>query len=279
MTTGSRITQGSPDYFGLVDQVTSMVTAVVPPSKTVLVVSKGDENLLQLGSRTGWHFPRTDDGRYAGHYPADSDDAVRQLELLRDRGASYLVFPATSMWWLDHYPDLSRHLESRYTSLVRDEDTCAIYDLTGGSSGSSEAGAAVAGRSSQFAGGAQTPAAGPAPGTRTAQLTAFLDHLLPEDATVVVATSSREGAEALRRKDVDFLVVPRETLLATDDTEFLAEVERRHRCIARQRYLCSVYELTHSAPARRENFTATEKRGAWRRLLRFFRRGGDSERG
>jgi hypothetical protein len=276
MTTGSRITQGSPDYFGLVDQVTSMVTAVVPPSKTVLMVSKGDENLLRLGSRTGWHFPRTDDGRYAGHYPADSEDAVRQLELLRDRGASYLVFPATSMWWLDHYPDLRRHLESRYTSLVRDEDTCEIYDLTGGSSG---AGAELAVRSSQSAGGAQAPPAAPAPNGRSAQLTAFLDNLLPEDATVVVATSGEEGAQALRGEGVDFLVVPREALLATDHPEFLAEVEQRHRCIARQRYLCSVYDLTHSAPVRRENVTGTEKRGAWRRLLRFFGRRGDSERG
>ena len=276
MTTGSRIAQGSPDYFGLVDQVTSMVTAVVPPSKTVLVVSKGDENLLRLGSRTGWHFPRTDDGRYAGHYPADGEDAVRQLELLRDRGAGYLVFPATSMWWLDHYPDLHRHLESRYTSLVRDEDTCAIYDLT---QGSSEAGAEFAVRSSQSAVGDQAAATAPPPDRRTAQLVAFLDNLLPADATVVVATSGEEGAQALRSEGVDFLVVPRETRLATDDPELLAEVEQRHRCIARQRYLCSVYDLTHSAPVRRENFTATEKRGAWRRLLRFFRRRGDSKRG
>jgi hypothetical protein len=249
---------------------------VVPPSKTVLVVSKGDENLLRLGSRTGWHFPRADDGRYAGHYPADSEDAVRQLELLRDRGAGYLVFPATSMWWLDHYPELSRHLENRYTSLVRDEDTCAIYDLTGGSG---EAGAEFAVRSSQFAGGAQAPAAAPAPDKRSAQLTAFLDNLLPEDATLVVATSAEEGAKALRGGNVEFLVVPRETRLATDYPELLAEVEQRYRCIARQRYLCSVYDLTQSSPVRREKSTGAEKRGAWRRLVRFFRRRGHSVRG
>jgi hypothetical protein len=270
MTTGSRITQGSPDYFGLVDQVTSMVTAVVPPSKTVLVVSKGDENLLRLGSRTGWHFPRTDDGRYAGHYPADGEDAVRQLELLRDRGAGYLVFPATSMWWLDHYPDLSRHLESRYTSLVRDDDTCAIYDLSGSGSAGAEPGV----RSSEFGGSAQTPTPA-APDRRSAQLTAFLDNLLPVDATVVVATSGEAGVEALRGEGVEFLVIPPGTGLTNDYPELLAEVEQRHRCIARQRYLCSVYDLTHSAPVRRENFTGTEKTGAWRRLLRFFRRSGD----
>jgi hypothetical protein len=278
MTTGSRITQGSPDYFGLVDQVTSMVTAVVPPSKTVLVVSKGDENLLQLGSRTGWHFPRADDGRYAGHYPADSEDAVRQLELLRDRGAGYLVFPATSMWWLDHYPDLSRHLENRYTLLVKDEDTCSLYDLTGSSGGPGEAGAESAVRSSQFAGGAQADAAAPAAGTRGAQLNSFLDNLLPLDATVVVATSAEEGVSALRGDGVEFLVIPADSRLPSDHPELLAEAERRHQCVARQRYLCTVYDLTHSPTVRREKSTGAEKKGAWRRLLRFFRRRGDSER-
>ena len=239
--TGFRVAQGSPDYFGLVDQVTSMVTAVVPPSKTVLMVSKGDENLLRLGSRTGWHFPRTDDGRYAGHYPADSEDAVRQLESLRARGASHVVFPATSLWWLDHYPELGRHLENRYTCLVRDEDTCAIYDLTQDSgevgiltqdSGEAGAESAVGGR--QSAGGAQAPA----PDRRTAQLTAFLDNLLPLDATVVVATSPEEGVEALRGEGVEFLVIPRDAALIRDHPEFLGDVEQRHRCIARQRYLC-----------------------------------------
>ncbi len=272
MTTSFRVTQGSPDYFGLVDQVTSMVTAVVPPSKTVLVVSKGDENLLRLGSRTGWHFPRTDDGRYAGHYPADSDEAVRQLEALRERGASYVVFPATSLWWLDHYPELSRHLQDRYTCLVRDEDTCAIYDLT--QAPAAEAGA-PAGRSES------KPTAAPArpPDTRTAQLTAFLDNLLPEKATVVVATSREEGLEALRDEGVEFLVVPRETRLVRDHPDFLGDVEQRHRCIARQRYLCSVYDLAHSSPLRREKSAGAQKTGPWRRWLRLFRRRGKPEQG
>ncbi len=247
MTTGSQITPGSPDYFGLVDEVTSMVTAVVPPSKTVLMVSKGDENLLRLGSRTGWHFPRADDGRYAGHYPADSDDAVRQLELLRERGAGYLVFPATSLWWLDHYPELGRHLRNRYTCLVRDEDTCAIYDLTSAPAADEDAADDTA----------PVAAAARAPAQHSAQLTSFLDNLLPENANVAVVHT--DHVDALYEEGVEFLVVPHGTLV-TDELPYT--------CIARQRHLGSVYDLTQSPMVRREKPAGAQKTPWWRRWLR-----------
>ena len=258
--------QGSPDYFGLVDQVTSMVTAVVPPSKTVLVVSKGDENLLQLGSRTGWHFPRSDDGRYAGHYPSDSADAIEQLEALRERGAGYVVFPATSLWWLDHYPELGRHLRDRYTCLVRDEDTCAIYDLTEVRAGEP----AAANRS--VASSAPAVSAPPRPpDRRTVQLTAFLDNLLPEHASVRVASSPEE----LPPEDggVEFLVIPREARLTSDNPELVDDLDRRYRCIARQAHLGSVSDLTQASAHGRETQAPVQKDGIWRRLLRFLGRG------
>ena len=84
----AQIAGGHPDYFGLVDKVTSTVTATVPPSKTVLMVSKGDENLLRLGSRSGWHFPRLGDGRYA--YVSNSASNTVTV-----RSASTSVSPAS----------------------------------------------------------------------------------------------------------------------------------------------------------------------------------------
>ena len=274
MTSGAGIAQGSPDYFGLIDEVTSMVTAVVPPSKTVLVVSKGDENLLQLGSRTGWHFPRTDDGRYAGHYPADGDDAVKQLEALRERGASHVVFPATSLWWLDYYPELSRHLDDRYTCLVRDEDACAIYDLT--PTPATEDGAAERVP-------AKTAASSPAvatPDKQSSQLTTFLDNLLPENAAVSVVRSltaddtHADRVASLRAEGVGFLVFPHGAGSTEGHAEFLGFVAQRHACIAHQRYLCSVYDLTQSTVARREKPAVAEKTQSEPRRLRFLGRRG-----
>ena len=103
---------------------------LIPSGATVLVAGKGDEALLRLDGRTGWHFPMAEDGRYAGFHPAGDTAAIAQLEALRARGADHLLLPKTTLWWLDHYEGLRRHLEDRYTALVTDEQ-CAIFRLSG----------------------------------------------------------------------------------------------------------------------------------------------------
>jgi GT2 family glycosyltransferase/glycosyltransferase involved in cell wall biosynthesis len=115
-------------YEQLVDRVREVVEAVVPTGAAVAVVSKGDEELLRLDGRRGWHFPQVAGGTYAGHYPATSDEAVAQVEELRRHGAAWLVFPATAYWWLDHYGGLERHLEMRHRRVFADE-TCIVYRL------------------------------------------------------------------------------------------------------------------------------------------------------
>jgi hypothetical protein len=47
---------------------------------------------------------------------------------MRERGAEFLLFPSTSFWWLDRYPELAEHLESRYGVAVS-EDACRIFAL------------------------------------------------------------------------------------------------------------------------------------------------------
>lgn len=313
--TSTNIAGGHPDYFGLVDKVTSAVTAVVPPSKTVLVVSKGDDNLLRLGSRSGWHFPRLNDGRYAGYYPADSADAIEQLEELRGRGADYLVFPATSMWWLDHYPELGEHLEANYGSVLRDASSCAIYDLSGDHV--ADGSAAPVSRAAAMAPRLHTSAQSGSEGdrrleVRPAQLIAFLDVILPDEAIVGMVSSGDEGLlrldgrevwhfprdpsgryaghgpadtdmaldqlEGLRGRGLMFIVIPREAPWLDHYPDFIEQVEQRYRCVARQRYLCSVYDLTDSRVVR-ANPTVREEQGPWRRWFRGRSRAGESDRG
>ena len=103
--------------------------AVVPRDATVLVVSRGDEELLRLDGRRAWHFPRSEDGGYAGHHPADSDEAIAWLEEQREAGAEYIVFPATAAWWLDHYEGFRRHLDGHYERKLSDPETCFVFDL------------------------------------------------------------------------------------------------------------------------------------------------------
>jgi GT2 family glycosyltransferase len=118
----------SSTYESLIARIRSLAERAVPEEATVLVLSKGDTLLLQLGERrVGWHFPRLADGTYAGYYPADGGEAIAQLEQLRTAGADHLVVPATSLWWLDHYPEFGQHLEQHYALLVHEPETGSIY--------------------------------------------------------------------------------------------------------------------------------------------------------
>ena len=65
----------------------------LPPGAKVVVISKGDPDLLKLDGRQGWHFPQTGEGIYAGHHPGCSDEAIAQLEALRRRVRNSCSFP------------------------------------------------------------------------------------------------------------------------------------------------------------------------------------------
>ncbi|HEX9868095.1 MAG TPA: glycosyltransferase [Candidatus Tectomicrobia bacterium] len=112
-----------------VRRVREVACVALPADATVLVVSRGDDDLLELDGRRAWHFPQSEDGVYAGYYPADSAEAIAHLETLRAKGGDFLLFPSAAFWWLEHYAELKRHLESRHRVVVRQEDTCVIFAL------------------------------------------------------------------------------------------------------------------------------------------------------
>ena len=121
----------NPRYEREAEQLREEVKAAVPAGATVLVISRGDDALLELNGRRAMHFPQGDDGGWSGHHPADSEEAVGHLETLRERGADYLVVPPTYRWWLDHYDGLRQHLQSRYRAVRFDERAGVIYELRG----------------------------------------------------------------------------------------------------------------------------------------------------
>jgi GT2 family glycosyltransferase len=114
-------------YAHLVERVRTAVERQVPVGARVLVISRGDRELVRLDGREAEHFPQDEEGDYAGYHPADGAEAVGLLERLREQGAEFLVVPQTAFWWLDHYDEFARHLDRRYrrSSL----DSCEIYEL------------------------------------------------------------------------------------------------------------------------------------------------------
>ena len=120
------------DVRTLVTQVRETMEAVMPAGSRALVVSRGDDRLLELNGRSAAHFPQGEDGQYLGYHPADSDDAIARLEVLRAGGADFLVLPSTAFWWLDHYRDFQSHLNERYRLVTHRPDVCLVYALDPG---------------------------------------------------------------------------------------------------------------------------------------------------
>lgn len=245
-------------YSELVARLHLTVPAILPPSACVLVVSRGDDELLGIPGMQGRHFPQAADGRYAGHYPADSEAAIEHLEAHQRGGATHLLFPATSMWWLEHYEGLRRYLDDKCEVIRRDED-CVIYWLATGPTSSENA---------------------PAASEHWCAVSALLDAVLPEDAEVLIltaaptATPDRIGHRAARISAVSadedgrcgradyqqlgiktakdaatrprFVLVPHGLPGTCEDASYLLPLDVTYRIVLRHRALCTVLEIANA---------------------------------
>ena len=162
------------EYRNVIEQIRAAVHRALPLDATLAVVTRGDSALLSHQGRRAWHFPRTAEGQWAGHHPADSDAAIAHLAELRGRGLQFLVLPAPYFWWLDHYSAWAQHLLTQYQLLLRDE-FCAIYDVRPNGEEAAAAAAAVDQQKDEHRAIAR-------------RIRAEVQEVIPLDATVAVAT-------------------------------------------------------------------------------------------
>jgi hypothetical protein len=254
-------------YEEVVGRIPALVEELTPVGAIVLVVSKGDEDLVRLEGRAGWHFPRAGTGQYAGHHPPDGGWAVEHVEALRAAGGAYLVLPATYFWWLEHYPELDQHLRTHYERLPCEEEVCRVYRLL------------------------DTPALPPRPlvdlldgGEQRRALPAMrslVSNLLPEE-EIVLVVSAGDGAlldlgqvawhfphdssgghvpleaiaghravtqlRTLRQRGIRYLLVPAARLSSLLRSPALADyLDRECRRLALRSRICVLYELRSSA--------------------------------
>ena len=128
----------SASYLDTIVRIREVVQSVTPQDAKLIVVTKGDEELLNFGPRQAWHFPQSEDGVYAGYYPSDSAEAISHLESLIGKGGEFLVLPNTAFWWLEHYRELEEWLNHSNTPIWRDE-RCAIYKFARDTASAAEA--------------------------------------------------------------------------------------------------------------------------------------------
>jgi hypothetical protein len=255
-----RLSEG--EYLALIGRIQQVVARTIPPRASVLVVSKGDHRLLELGGRSAGHFPQEPDGSYPGYHPADSAAAIGLLEELHRSGAEYLLFPATTAWWLGHYRGLADHLGSRYRQVANEPDTCVIFSLQEGAA--QDAGAAWDLSAAQHDQGVR-------------QLHELLHSLLPADAAIGIvaagdpalfdlgfaktlrfaaAEAAEDGPASLEPRallaglreltaaGVDYLVVPD---LVADSLEgydaLVSELERSCQLVAQRQHIGFLFAL------------------------------------
>jgi len=92
----------------------------------IIAADSGDPTLFYYAERRGWHFLEKD-GVYEGN-PSDSQQIITDLESLRGRGATHLVFTNNTFWWLDYYPAFTRYL-AEVATLVQATPRFRIYKL------------------------------------------------------------------------------------------------------------------------------------------------------
>jgi ABC-type transport system involved in Fe-S cluster assembly fused permease/ATPase subunit/GT2 family glycosyltransferase len=121
--------RSDPLYAQLVESFRGLVEEHVPSGATIVVVSRGDDDLLRLGDRPARHFAAAQDGTYAGHHPGNGAAAVAMLQEHLRNGARFLAVPATASWWLERYTELAQLLSGDDVRVVVDNRVATIFDL------------------------------------------------------------------------------------------------------------------------------------------------------
>lgn len=112
-------------------RLAGVAQARLDPSVPFLVVSKGDPALVAIDGIRAEHFPQGPDGTWLGWHPPDGADVRARLDACRAKGRHYLAIPEVSLWWLDHYDGLRAYLSEHYRLVVREDDTCLIWEHAG----------------------------------------------------------------------------------------------------------------------------------------------------
>jgi glycosyltransferase involved in cell wall biosynthesis len=110
-----------------IDRALRTITSLVGPQDAFILVDQDSWGSGPvIGGRRRIPFLERAGGDWGE--PGDDATAIRELERLRASGASFMVFVADALWWLDYYRGLHRYLRSNFRCPL-ENDTLVIFDL------------------------------------------------------------------------------------------------------------------------------------------------------
>ncbi|MEA2094793.1 MAG: hypothetical protein U9P11_09550, partial [Pseudomonadota bacterium] len=102
------------------------VESLIPEDSTLVFVDEGNFGADIFSRRHPVPFLERE-GQYWGP-PANDDAAIQAVELMRERGAGFLVVVWPAFWWLDFYQGWSEYLRSRYQCIMQNK-RIVVFDL------------------------------------------------------------------------------------------------------------------------------------------------------
>ena len=92
---------------------------LIPAGQSIVLVDEARFGVSQFEGRMAHPFLE-DDGEYGGP-PPDDATAIRELERMRTRGATFVAFAWMSFWWLDYYAEFAAYVRSRFRPVLKNE--------------------------------------------------------------------------------------------------------------------------------------------------------------
>lgn len=104
------------------------VAVAVPAGSRFVLIDDSALGIDELADRRAIPFIEHD-GEYQGP-PEDGEQAVAELVRQTRRGVRHVALAWHSFWWLDEYPELALHLQSRWRR-VSESDAAIVFELEG----------------------------------------------------------------------------------------------------------------------------------------------------
>lgn len=102
------------------------ICLVIPAGATYILVDELQTHLADDAEHRVLPFLERD-GEYWGH-PSDSEQAIREIERMRQSGCTHVVFAWPAMWWLEYYREMTEYLRTRHRCVL-ESNRLTIFDL------------------------------------------------------------------------------------------------------------------------------------------------------
>jgi hypothetical protein len=117
-------------YLGRLRLAIQDILTQIPAEEPFILVD--DDQFVKAVAAGGRAIPFLErNGQYWGA-PADDETAIRELQRLRQAGASFIVFGWPAFWWLEYYSEFSGYLRTKFPCPLENE-RLVVFDLRQGS--------------------------------------------------------------------------------------------------------------------------------------------------